>query len=47
MVIGQLRRKLEPDPDHPKYILTERAVGYRFSHDNPGPATTRAASSGY
>jgi two-component system, OmpR family, KDP operon response regulator KdpE len=30
-VIKQLRRKLEPDPDHPRYILTERAVGYRFN----------------
>jgi two-component system KDP operon response regulator KdpE len=30
VVIGQLRRKLEPDPEHPRYILTERAVGYRL-----------------
>ena len=30
IVIGQLRRKLEPDPDRPRYILTERSVGYRF-----------------
>ena len=30
IVIQQLRRKLEPDPDRPRYILTERAVGYRF-----------------
>jgi two-component system KDP operon response regulator KdpE len=30
IVIKQLRRKLEPDPDNPRYILTERAVGYRF-----------------
>lgn len=30
VVIGQLRRKLEPDPNHPQYILTERSVGYRF-----------------
>lgn len=29
-VIRQLRRKLEPDPDNPRYILTERSVGYRF-----------------
>jgi two-component system KDP operon response regulator KdpE len=26
----QLRRKLEPQPDRPKYILTEPGVGYRF-----------------
>jgi two-component system KDP operon response regulator KdpE len=30
IVIKQLRRKLEPDPDNPRYIRTERAVGYRF-----------------
>jgi two-component system KDP operon response regulator KdpE len=30
IVIKQLRRKLEPDPDKPRYIRTERAVGYRF-----------------
>lgn len=31
--IGQLRRKIEPDPDEPKYILTEPLVGYRFEVD--------------
>jgi len=30
IVIRQLRRKLEPDPANPRYILTERSVGYRF-----------------
>ena len=28
--IGRLRQKLEKDPLHPKYLLTERGVGYRF-----------------
>ena len=28
--IGQLRKKLEPDPAEPRYLLTERWVGYRF-----------------
>ncbi|HYK91405.1 MAG TPA: winged helix-turn-helix domain-containing protein, partial [Acidobacteriota bacterium] len=28
--INQLRRKLEPDPQHPEHILTEPWVGYRF-----------------
>ncbi len=28
--IASLRRKLEPDPRHPRYILTEYGVGYRF-----------------
>ncbi len=29
--VRRLRRKLEDDPDHPRYILTERGTGYRFS----------------
>jgi DNA-binding response OmpR family regulator len=29
--IGELRRKLERDPAHPRHILTVRKVGYRFS----------------
>ncbi|HEX8801216.1 MAG TPA: response regulator transcription factor [Terriglobales bacterium] len=28
--IGQLRKKIEPDPAEPRYLLTERWVGYRF-----------------
>ena len=31
--IGQLRRKIEPDPAHPRFILTISGVGYRFSSD--------------
>ena len=30
IVIGQLRRKIEADYSSPRYILTERSVGYRF-----------------
>jgi two-component system, OmpR family, KDP operon response regulator KdpE len=30
--IARLRRKLEPDPSRPRYLLTEPGIGYRFSH---------------
>jgi two-component system, OmpR family, KDP operon response regulator KdpE len=42
--IAQLRRKLEPDPARPRYLLTEPGRGYRFacegsasSASSPGP----------
>jgi two-component system, OmpR family, KDP operon response regulator KdpE len=35
--IKALRRKIESDPMHPEYILTEPWVGYRFH--NPGRRT--------
>ena len=28
--VGQLRKKLEPEPNSPRYIVTEPWVGYRF-----------------
>ena len=28
--VRRLRSKLEPDPDHPRYIMTARGLGYRF-----------------
>ncbi|WP_249522717.1 response regulator, partial [Modestobacter marinus] len=31
--LAQLRRKLEPDPAHPRYLHTEPGMGYRFAKD--------------
>lgn len=31
--VGQLRKKIEPEPATPRYVLTEPWIGYRF---NPG-----------
>ncbi len=29
--VNQIRKKIEPDPSNPRYILTEPRIGYRFS----------------
>jgi DNA-binding response OmpR family regulator len=39
--VGKLRRKIEVDPTHPRYIQTVRGIGYRF---NPG--ASQAAGGG-
>jgi two-component system, OmpR family, KDP operon response regulator KdpE len=40
VVINQLRKKIETDPAHPKYIRTEPWVGYRFQPPRPNAAKT-------
>jgi two-component system KDP operon response regulator KdpE len=32
-LVAQLRKKIEPDPAHPKYLLSEPWVGYRLATD--------------
>jgi two-component system, OmpR family, KDP operon response regulator KdpE len=34
--MAQLRRKLERDPSHPRHLITEPGLGYRFTRDEPG-----------
>jgi DNA-binding response OmpR family regulator len=34
--VKNLRRKLEPDPRSPRYIITVYGVGYRFADERPG-----------
>ena len=33
--MAQLRRKLETDPSHPGYLITEPGMGYRFERLTP------------
>ena len=28
--VAELRRKLEPDPHHPRYVVTLHRIGYKF-----------------
>jgi two-component system, OmpR family, KDP operon response regulator KdpE len=45
VVISQLRKKIEKDPTHPIYILTEPWMGYRFqSPDMPSRKNSRRKS---
>jgi len=42
VVINQLRKKIEADPAHPKFLVTEPWVGYRFQ----APKSVAAKTSG-
>ena len=35
VTVRRLRRKLEADPDNPRYLITERGIGYRLTSGTP------------
>jgi two-component system KDP operon response regulator KdpE len=43
LYMAQLRRKLEPDPGRPRWLLTEPGMGYRYQ---PGPDSAEPAPAG-
>jgi two-component system KDP operon response regulator KdpE len=49
LYMAQLRRKLEPDPARPRWLLTEPGMGYRFQPEQgagPGATTSPAGTVG-
>ena len=43
-VVYRLRKKIEPDPGQPRYILTESTIGYKFQASGEGAAPGNPAS---
>lgn len=36
LYVSQLRKKIEDDPSHPKYLKTEQGMGYRLDLPSAG-----------
>jgi two-component system KDP operon response regulator KdpE len=43
LYLAQLRRKLEPEPSRPRYLITEPGMGYRFEPGDPPELSEEAA----
>ena len=41
VLVNQLRKKIEPDPGKPRYILTEPWIGYRFESSDDAERRSR------
>jgi two-component system, OmpR family, KDP operon response regulator KdpE len=41
VLVNQLRKKIEPDPSKPRYIVTEPWIGYRFESSREAESRTR------
>jgi len=41
VLVASLRRKIEPEPSSPRYIITDPWVGYRFTPEPENPAGER------
>ena len=46
LYMAQLRRKLEPDPARPRWLITEPGMGYRYQPPDPAEPAERAAGGG-
>jgi two-component system, OmpR family, KDP operon response regulator KdpE len=42
LYMAQLRRKLEPDPARPRWLITEPGMGYRYQPPDPDEVTAAA-----
>jgi two-component system KDP operon response regulator KdpE len=40
VLVAQLRKKIEPNPAHPRYLISEPWVGYRLATESAGAAAT-------
>jgi two-component system KDP operon response regulator KdpE len=44
-VVYRLRRKIEPDPSQPRYLLTESSIGYKFqAYEDAGRGVTASTA---